>query len=50
MTFLATHDSAQIVDQAPRRRLAPGLGLTLGAAVSLALWAGLAYLAVRLLG
>jgi hypothetical protein len=50
MTFLATHDAAQVVDHAPRRRLPPGFGLALGAAISLALWAGLAYLAVRLLG
>lgn len=32
------------------RPLPPGVGLTIGAAVSLGLWAGLAQLAIRLIG
>lgn len=48
MTFTATY--TQVADRAPRRRLAPGLGLTLGALASLTLWAGVAYGVMRLIG
>jgi len=49
MTFTATHDGVQPADRAPRR-LPTGLGLALGATVSLGLWAGLAYAVIRLIG
>jgi hypothetical protein len=50
MTFLALQDQAQVAARAPARRLAPGVGLALGALISLALWAGVAYIAIRLIG
>lgn len=51
MTFLAIQTQAQVADLAATpRRLAPGVGLAFGAVLSLALWAGLAWLAVRLIG
>ncbi|HEX7886836.1 MAG TPA: hypothetical protein VF474_12745 [Phenylobacterium sp.] len=47
MTFAPTY--TQVADRAPRR-LAPGLGLTLGALLSLTLWGGVAYGVMRLIG
>jgi hypothetical protein len=50
MTLSATHDGSQVADQAPSRRIPPGVGLALGAAVSLGLWAALVYVVLRLVG
>ncbi|HKP79652.1 MAG TPA: hypothetical protein VJU34_11065 [Phenylobacterium sp.] len=50
MSLLTTPHQAELAGRAPGRRLAPGIGLMIGAAVSLALWVGLAYGAVSLLG
>lgn len=50
MTLSVTHDRSRVAPRAPARRLSRGLGLLLGAAVSLGLWAGLIFVGIRLLG
>jgi hypothetical protein len=50
MTLLAIQAQAQVADLASTRRLAPGVGLAVGAVLSLGLWSGLGWLAIRLIG
>lgn len=51
MSVAAAHERPQALERAPgRRRLPAGLGLAIGAAASLAMWAGIAWAAMRLIG
>lgn len=49
MSDLATNHEALATDR-PSRRLRPGVGLALGAATSLSMWAVLAHIVLRLIG